>query len=184
VTGRLDGLRQFFPTPFVAIVALLLVLIVLTPNLLSTATPAAGSLPTEAELVVDRIATDNVTHFYVRGIGGLRYASIAVSLATNVSWPPKAALANVTFGAPAVWKDVLDSIVTTPANPVVVNVTATYVDAAGTRVDFVGVFAFDLSGGVLYESDYIPSGTTITSTPIDALPLTLLLETVGPGGTP
>jgi hypothetical protein len=184
VTGRFEAIRGFFPTPFVAIVALLLVLIVLTPNLLSTTTPSAGSLPTEAELIVDRVASENVTHFYVRGLGGLRYDSIVVSLATNVLWPPKSPLSNVTFGAPAVWRDVLDSIVTTPANPVVVNVTATYVDAAGARVAFVGVFAFDVSGGMLYESDYIPAGSTITSTPVSALPLTLLLETVGPGGTP
>jgi hypothetical protein len=184
VTGRFDALRGFFPTPFVAIVALLLVLIVLTPNLLSTATPSAGSLPTEAELVVDRVASDNVTHFYVRGLGGLRYDSIVVSLATNVSWPPKNPLANVTFGAPAVWKDVLDSIVTTAANPVVVKVTATYVDTSGARVAFVGVFAFDVSGGTLYEFDYVPAGSAITSTPLSTLPLTLLLETVPPGGTP
>jgi hypothetical protein len=179
-----DGLRGFFPTPFVAIVALLLVLILLTPNLISTSTPSAGSLPTEAELVVDRVASDNVTHFYVRGLGGLRYDSIAVSLATNVSWPPHQTLGNLTFGPRALWKDVLVTIVTTAANPVIVNVTATYVDAAGARVEFVGVFGFNVLAGSLYQVDYVPAAAGITSTPLDDLPLALLLETVPPGGTP
>jgi hypothetical protein len=184
MTARADALRSFFPTPFVAIAVLLVVLILLTPNLLSTTTPSAGSLPTEAELVVDRAAGDNVTHFYVRGIGGLRYDSISVSLATNVSWPPHQVLGNMTFQAPSVWKNVLDSIVTTSTNPVVVNVTATYVDAAGTGVEFVGVFAFNLSGGVLSQISYVPASSGITTTPLDDLPLVLLLETVPPGGSP
>jgi hypothetical protein len=184
VTGRWDAVRGFFPTPFVAIVALLLVLILLTPNLLSTATPSAGSLPTEAELVVDRVASENVTHFYVRGLGGVRYDTISVSLAAPVAWPPHQTLRNLTFGTPQVWKDVLVSIVATSANPVVVNVTATFVDSAGAQVSFVGVFAFHLAGGVLAQIDYLPQGSGIISTPLHDLPLSLLLETVPPGGSP
>ncbi len=70
-----------------AIVALLVLLILLTPNLLPTSTPSAGSLATQAELIVDRADTSNITHFYVQGIGDVRYVTITAQIATNVSWP-------------------------------------------------------------------------------------------------
>jgi hypothetical protein len=184
VSGPLDVLRPYFPTPFVAIVALLIVLIVLTPNLLSTAAPSAGTLPTEAELIVDRVPSENATHFYVRGLGEVRYDSIVVSLSKNLPWPAPASVANVSFGVPATTDNVLIALVSTMANPVAVNVTATYVDSAGTMVTFVGVFAFDVSGGVLYETPYFPAGTAGSSTPLDDLPLSFLLETVPAGGSP
>jgi hypothetical protein len=184
VTGPLDALRPYFPTPFVAIVALLLVLIVLTPNLLSSAAPSAGSLPTEAELVVDRVAGGNATHFYVRGIGNVRYSSIVVSLAANFSWSSPPSLANLSFRNAVNETDVLVTLVTTGANPVAVNVTAVYVDTAGTQVSFVGVFAFDVSAGVLYETQYVPAGFGGSSTPVTELPLSFLLETVPAGGSP
>lgn len=184
MTGRLDALRPYFPTPFVAIVALLLVLIFLTPNLLSSAAPSAGSLPTEAELVVDRVVGGNATHFYVRGLGEVRYDSIVVSLSTNLSWPAPGAVRNVSFGAPATTTNVLVALVSSSANPVAVNVTATYVDSAGAKVEFVGVYAFDVAGGVLYETPYFPAGATGSSTPVDDLPISFLLETVPAGGSP
>jgi hypothetical protein len=182
--GALDSVRQYFPTPFVAIVALLVVLIVLTPNLLSTAAPSAGSLPTEAELIVDRVADANTTHFYVRGLGEVRYDTILVALATNLAWPAPPSVSDLAFASPVNTSNVLVSIVSSDANPVAVNVTATYVDAAGTKVAFVGVFAFDVAGGVLYETTYIPSGSGGTSTSLDDLPLSFLLETVPAGGSP
>lgn len=184
MTGLLDSLRPYFPTPFVAIVALLLVLIVLTPNLLSTAAPSAGSLVTEAELVVDRVVGGNTTHFYVRGLGEVRYASIVVSLSRNLAWPAPGSVANVSFGATTTTDNVLLALVSTMANPVAVNVTATYIDSGGAKVAFVGVFAFDVAAGVLYETAYFPAGTSGTSTPLDDLPLSFLLETVPAGGSP
>ncbi|MCI4325752.1 MAG: hypothetical protein L3K00_07755 [Thermoplasmata archaeon] len=183
MTGLLDALRPYFPTPFVAIVALLVVLIVLTPNLLSSAAPSAGSLPTEAELEVDRVVGGNATHFYVRGLGDVRYTSIAVSLAANFSWPAPPSMGNLSFGRPVTETNVLVTLVTTGANPVAVNVTAVYVDAAGTQVSFVGVFAFDLAAGILYETPYIPAGSGSSATPVDDLPLSFLLETVPAGGS-
>jgi hypothetical protein len=184
VTGPLDALRPYFPTPFVAIVALLVVLIVLTPNLLSSAAPSAGSLATEAELVVDRVVGANATHFYVHGIADVRYSSIVVSLAANFSWSAPPSLPNLSFRTAVNETDVLVTLVTSSANPVAVNVTAVYVDAAGSMVSFVGVFAFDVAAGVLYETQYVPLGSGSSSTPVSDLPLSFLLETVPAGGSP
>jgi hypothetical protein len=181
VSDRGDRLRAWFPTPFVAIVVLLLVLIGLTPNLLSTAAPSAGSLPTEAELVVDRALGDNVTHLYVRGLGLVRYTSIEVAIASQFNWTDPPTLAQISFGAPTWWNNSLASALTTPANPFAVNVTAVFVDAAGARVDFVGAFAFDVAGGVLSEIDYLPPSAGITATPVAQLPLPILLTTVSGG---
>ncbi|MCI4370178.1 MAG: hypothetical protein L3J81_02465 [Thermoplasmata archaeon] len=183
MSDRSEALRQWFPTPFVAIVVLLLVLIVLTPNLLSTAAPSAGSLPTEAELIVDRAPSDTQTHLYVRGLGLVRYTSVEMAVAGNFSWNSLPPLANLSFGPPTTWNETLLTSTTTAANPFAVNVTAVYVDASGARVDFVGTFAFDLSGGVLAEVVYVPASPGITTTPVDALPLGILLETVPAGST-
>jgi len=105
-------------------------------------------------------------------------------MSTHLAWPAPTAVANVSFGAPTTTHNVLVVLVSTMANPVAVNVTATYVDSAGAQVTFVGVFAFDVAGGVLYETPYFPSGTASTSTPLDDLPLSFLLETVPAGGSP
>jgi len=183
VSDRRERLRAWFPTPFVAIVALLLALIGLTPNLLSTAAPSAGSLPTEAELIVDRAAGENVTHLYVRGLGLVRYTSIEVTIAGGFSFANPPALSNLTFGAPAWWNDSLSASVVTPTDPFAVNVTAVYVDEAGTTVDFVGTFAFDSSGDVLSEIVYVPATSGVTTTPFNQLPLPILLTTVS-GGAP
>jgi hypothetical protein len=170
--------------PFVAIVVLLLVLIGLTPNLLSTGAPSAGSLPTEAELVIDRAPSDNFTHLYVHGIGEVRYTSIAISLDTDLTWPPTGPMSNLSFAAPTTWKNSLVATLSTAHDPFAVNITAVFVDSAGTTVDFVGVIAFDVSSGTVSQISYVPSSNSITTTPVDQLPLSILLETVAPGSTP
>jgi hypothetical protein len=183
VSERTDRLRAWFPTPFVAIVVLLLVLIVLTPNLISTASPSAGSLPTEAELLVDRSSSDNVTHLYVHGLGEVRYSTITLSVDPTVRWPAPPAPANLTFGPPTSWHDTLVATLVVGPDPFAVNVTAVYVDASGVAVDFVGTFAFDVAGGSLYEVAYVPAIAGMTTTPVSGLPLSILLQTVTGGGT-
>jgi hypothetical protein len=178
VSDRSERLRAWFPVPFVAIVVLLLALIGLTPNLLSSGAPSAGSLPTEAELIVDHVVGDNVTHLYVRGLGLVRYTSIELAIASNFSWANPPVLANLSFPAPSYWNDSLSSSVTTSADPFAVNVTAVYVDAAGARVDFVGAFGFDVANGVLSEIVYLPASGGVTTTPVSQLPLPILLTTV------
>jgi hypothetical protein len=170
--------------PFVAIVVLLLVLIGLTPNLLSTGAPSAGSLPTEAELIIDRAPSDNLTHLYVHGIGEVRYTSIAIALDTVLSWPPSGPMSNLSFGTATTWKNSLAATLSTANDPFAVNITAVFVDSAGTTVDFVGVIAFDVASGTVSQISYVPSSNSITTTPVDQLPLSILLETVAPGSTP
>jgi hypothetical protein len=183
VSDRTETLRRWFPTPFVAIVVLLIVLIVLTPNLVSTGAPSAGSLPTEAELIVDRASTDTVTHLYVRGIGLVRYTSIEMAIAGNFSWSAPPALANLSFGRTMTWNQTLVSSTTTPDDPFAVNVTAVYIDTSGVQADFIGTFAFEIAGGVVSEIVYVPASGGVTTTPVSALPLGILLETVS-GGSP
>ena len=83
-----ERVAAWFPPPLVGVSLLLVVLIVLTPNLLSTGAPAAGTYPTQAELVVDRGPTEpNVTHLYVKSVGNVRYVNLTMALATNLTWP-------------------------------------------------------------------------------------------------
>jgi len=184
VSERTEALRAWFPVPYVAIVVLLLVLIVLTPNLLSTAAPSAGSLPTEAELIIDRAPSDNATHLYVHGIGEVRYTSISMSVATGLTWPPPTSARNLSFGLPSVWRNALESSLATGSDPFAVNITAVYVDTAGTTVDFVGIYAFDVARETVSEVGYLPPAPGVTTTPVDQLPFSILLETVAPGASP
>lgn len=178
---------RVFPLPLVAIVALLVLLILLTPNLLPTSTPAAGSLATQAELIVDRVSASNLTHFYVQGIGDVRYMSITEQVAANVSWPPPASFANLTWGNETNWSGVLEASFASTADPVAVNVTATYVDPTGAAVEYYGIFAFQVSGGYLSIVPIAPglSGyANLSPTPLSSLPLDILLSGAATGTAP
>ena len=183
MTTASDRLRELFPLPFVAVVALLLVLIVLTPNLLSLGHPAAGSLETEAELLVDRVPNENVTHLYVQGLGTVRYASITLAFARPSAGSPPSAPA-FRFGNQSVWNDSVLVGMTTSWNPVAVNVSATYIDANGAVAYFVGVFEFNATSSDLVSESYFPSPPTSSTTPIGALPIAFLLDSVPPGSFP
>lgn len=184
MSDRTDLLREWFPTPFVAIVVLLLVLIFLTPNLLSTSSPSAGSLTTEAELIVDRAPSDNVTHLYVHGLGEVRYATISLAIDGAVAWPPPASGSSLSFAPATTWRNTLVATLDVGPDPFAVNVTAVYVDATGVSVDFVGTFAFQVSTGSLYEVAYVPAIAGMTTTPVSGLPLSILLQTGAVGGAP
>jgi hypothetical protein len=175
---------RFFPLPFVGVSVLLVLLILLTPNLLLGGRPAAGSLATQAELTIDLPPGDNVTHFYVNGLSSVRYAMIAASICTNLTWPAPASLgglewANATWGV-----DVLAAQFSAAANPVAVNVTAIYVDAAGASVAFWAVFEFYVTDGTLYGAPLAPGQSTFDPTPVDSLPVTVLLASGAPGAVP
>jgi hypothetical protein len=176
-----------FPLPLVAIVALLVLLILLTPNLLPTSSPSAGSLATQAELIVDRSDTSNVTHFYVQGLGEVRYEMITAQLSENLTWPPPGSYTNLTWENGTNWTGVLEASFESTADPVAVNVTATYVDATGATVEYYGVFAFEVANGAL---SLVPiavglSGyANLAATPLASLPLSILLTATSPGGAP
>ncbi|HEV2428397.1 MAG TPA: hypothetical protein VGV64_00920, partial [Thermoplasmata archaeon] len=174
---------ELFPLPLVAIVALLLVLIVLTPNLASTGQPTAGSLETEAELVFDHPPTANVTHFYIHGIGTVRYSMISYAIAPDAPWPAPPT-PSFHFGPASVLNATLEAAGASAANPIAINVSATYVDASGSSARFWGIFEFNLTAAGLYAISYLPTPGGVSFTPLDALPLTFLLEIVPASGGP
>jgi hypothetical protein len=178
MTSRSDRLRTWFPLPFVAIVVLLVVLILVTPNLVST---QAGGLCSEAQLLVDWSpgSPANLTHFYVRGICTVRYDSIMLGLGTNVSAsgvfspPPSSSsfdFSNVTWSNQSII-----AAAATPVTPIALNVSAVYTDSSLSTVRFIGTYAFDVAGGRLYYQSYPASSGAIPSVPVSSLPLTLLL---------
>jgi hypothetical protein len=131
--------------PFIGVVALLVLLLLLTPALLA---PASGP-GTQAVLIVDRPSGNNTTRFYVESIQILRYASISIGFAHGLGWPPPATAAGLAFGQ---WTNVTDAVTASASDanlPDAVNVTVVYVDSAGATVTYVGVYAFGMVNGAL-----------------------------------
>jgi hypothetical protein len=182
MSARTERLRDWFPVPFVAIVVLMLALIALTPNLVSNGRPSAGSLQTEAELLVDFPSGQNMTHLYVKGIGTVDYASITLALARPPAGSPPATAATFAFNATSRWNDTILAGETTALDPVAVNVTAVYTDPTGTTVDFVGEYEFNVTAGYLYWVSYLPSLSSVSSAPLSALPITFPLSSTTPSG--
>ena len=178
MTSRGDRWRRWFPLPYVAIVVLLIVLIFVTPNLVSS---QAGGLCSEAQLLVDwsSAAPTNLTHFYVRGICTVRYSSIMLGLATNVSpagsFSPPPSPGSLNFSNISWSNGSIVATATTSDNPVALNISATYIDPNQNTVRFVGTYAFDVAGGRLYYATFPPPSGGIPSVPVSSLPLTFTL---------
>ena len=182
IPGTRESLAPYFPIPLVGAAVLLAVLILLTPNLLSPGSPTAGSLASQAELLVDRSPNGGVTtDLYLRGIGLARYTALELRwTALNSSTPPPSldtlrwtdrTNATESLGISAATKD----------NDFAVNATAVYVDSDGNGVSYAALFAFSWSGSDLTTTAYgaaTGSGTTTDS----QLPLILLLVQ-GPYGS-
>lgn len=180
-----DGLGRYFPIPLVGAAVLLAVLILLTPNLISAGGgPAAGSLATQAELVIDHAPTGSVTQFYIHGLGDVRYARIVVQLDPNVTWPAPSSVPYADWTNTTAMNGTLAIVVDTPANPVAVNVTAVYVDPTSTTVWYLGTYVLDVSGGMLSIVALLPGASSISPTPLSALPLELLLAASSTGVSP
>ncbi|HZY70435.1 MAG TPA: hypothetical protein VFF67_05595 [Thermoplasmata archaeon] len=185
MTSR-ERVARWFPLPFVGVALLLVLLIFLTPNLLSSGSPGAGSIGTTAQFVVDRVPSSNVTHVYVYGLSSVRYTAIRLWVATNVSWPPTPSPARFHWASATNGSNVLVVTFASTADPVGFNVTAVYTDAAGTAVEYGGVFAVHYAAPTLFVDDLsggTVSATTEYLTPTSE-PLVFLLGTVRAGGTP
>jgi hypothetical protein len=195
VSGNLSGRRRlgrYLPWPLVGVAIVLGVLIVLTPVLLSLGgPPAAGSVFTQAELIVDRVPGGNTTHFYVRAIGAtVRYAAIEVSWASGFSWTgtgtPDWAGLNWTIATNVT--DFLSVTVSSAANPIALNVSA-YYDSNGIAL-YVGVFAFYVTNASGSPADSLlgvtptPGVALATATAIASLPILVPLADVGAGRGP
>ena len=180
--GRSERLRRWFPLPFVAIVVLLLVLILVTPNLVGTSSPCAGCLSSEPELLVDwtSIGHENVTHFYVKGIGTVRFDTIAMESGTYAMGPgpfrPPATVANLNLTNHTQWNDSIVAVLTSGLMPLTLNVSTVYVDTSGNIARYIGTYAFEVSNGVLFYVSYVPTLGRVTSIPTSSLPLTLTLS--------
>lgn len=177
-SGRI---AELFPLPFVGVVVLLAVLIFLTPNLLLGGGPTAGTIATQAQLTVDLLPGGSTVHFYVQGFSSVRYAVLSALVATNFSWPPAAAT-NLSWTNASYGTEVLAAAFSAVGLPVAINVSATYVDPAGTAVTYWGYYAFNVVGTELVTTPLDPRLATVGATPVNALPLTLLLETETAGG--
>lgn len=175
-------LARYFPVPFVGVAVLLAVLIFLTPNLISAGGgPSAGSLETQAELVIDHAPNGDVTQLYVHGLGDVRYERIAVQIDANASWPPPASVPITAWANATAANETLALVVDTAANPFAVNVSAVYVDPTSATVWYLGTFAIDISGGMLSIVSLTAGAASISPTPLSALPLTLLLTASSTG---
>lgn len=185
--NRAERVGGLLPWPLVLAAFLLGLLIVLTPVLTATGQPPAGSIYTQAELIVDALPGNNTTHFYVQGLGTTaRYAEIHLGFAFGFNWTGAFPLSRLNW---TVWENgsgVLSVDATTQTVPVAVNVSALYT-ANGVSALYVGVFAIDVAvpNGSTTETLTVVSDTTgIGSflTPVTNLPVPIPLTNVGPGG--
>ncbi len=186
---RFARLARYAPLPFVAVTVLLIVLILITPVLVSSGQPAPGIL-TQAELVVDRLPGNATMHFYVHGLGTtVRYAEIWIGVALGFNW-------SVVGRTPwtslrwNIWQNdtfVLTSSYASVDNPIALNVTA-YYSSSGGSAWYGGVLAFEVtsgaSGQVLNAVSETASVAVPSSVPVDnsSLPFPITLATVSAGG--
>ncbi|HTT72941.1 MAG TPA: hypothetical protein VMG99_02150 [Thermoplasmata archaeon] len=187
--GHRSRIGEYVPLPLVAVAMLLVGLLVLTPLLLSSGgPPAAGTVLTQADLIVDRVAGENVTHFYVRAVGlTVRYASIEVTSASGFAWtgtsPPS--WDSLAWGPAVNATNVLSASFATSDNPIALNVTVLY-NANGVAY-YVGTFSFYATNttapaNTLYGLSPTSGVTVPYQNGLASLPLAIPLADVGSGG--
>jgi hypothetical protein len=191
VTGEASSSGVFAPTaghgwvpwPFVGVSVVLGVLVLVTPVLIGSGPPAAGSLFTQADLVVDKVTAGSTTNFYLHAASDtVRYTSISLGIATdftyNGSFPSGPLAWNWTNGT-----DLLEVSVQVPGSSIAVNVTATYV-SGGTAV-YEGLLAFGVSNGPsgqvlgIAVGSLTPGVGAPSSALVADLPLSIALEDCG-----
>jgi hypothetical protein len=141
--------------PFIGLAVLLVLLILATPELIAVG-PSAGSPQTVAVLILDQTPGANGTHFYVESLSVLRYTTITLGVAEHVSWPVPDRGLNLTWDRWSNTTESLVALISSPANPVAVNVTAIYIDPAGATAIYRGVYAFNTTGGQTYIESLLP----------------------------
>jgi len=173
------------------VAVLLVVLILITPVLISYGQPGPGIF-TQADLIVDRIAGNGTIHFYITGVGtSTRYASVWVELATGFNWTASSSVPWSTLNWTK-WKNATDVVtvaLSSAANPVAINVTAYYVSSGGDAV-YSGILAFYV--GTSSSSDLLnvasaTAGVVVPSSILvdnSSLPYPIPLAKVGTGGPP
>jgi hypothetical protein len=184
-------IRDYAPLPLVAVAVLLVVLILFTPELISTGQPVPGIL-TQAVLIVDRIPGNATTHLYVHAYGTTaRYSEIWVGLAMGFNWSGSGSpnWSSLSWSSWSNETDVLSVSVASTQNPLGVNVTAQYVSPGGCAryVGVVALFVGPVTGGGEALFSASPSGLGLPApVPVDnsSLPLTILLPVTASGCPP
>jgi hypothetical protein len=162
--------------PLAGVSALLVLLIVLTPDLVAPNTPAAGCFGSAPKLDVDQPPTTSALKLYVEGIETIRFQNLSIALA-NSTWPPPPTGAGLNWTR---WGNTTESLfdsLSTNLDTVVVNVTATYVDPQGGHAIYGGEYAFNVSGPDLLVATLTPAlaGTAPSSVLLNSLPVELPL---------
>jgi hypothetical protein len=176
--------------PFVGLAVVLVLFIAATPWLLGFLSNGASSPGTQLIVTVDwtpapAAAGGNSTHFYLSAISSLttRYAWINASLSTNVVYYPIPASTRIQWDSSNV-TDTLVLPIKTNVNPVVLNVTAEYVDSTGGTEVYYGAYWLNVTSGAIIVEPLTPalgSGpTTLPLTTPSSLPL--LSRPVSGGG--
>jgi hypothetical protein len=185
--NRGRDLGKYFPGPLVGIALLLALLIVFTPFLTSYGQPTAGSIFSQAELVLDALPGETTVHFYVHGLGTTaRYASISVGLDYNFSWTGGWPSGNLTWTNWTNGSNVLVVTGNTSRLPAAVNITADYVNA-GVSAVYAGQFALNVTASSGTDTLYVVSNTAGIgdfSTPVSDLPVPITLVLVSTGSAP
>jgi len=186
--NRREAFQRYLPGPFVVTAVLLVLLIVLTPVL--TGPPAAGTIFTQATLLVDHTASSNFTTFYLRALGAtVRYTHISVWAATGFPWTGGFPSPPLNWSRVTDQSDLVSFQFNSTANPIVLNITMLYASGGG-QAYYEGTFAFYVgvpagSSTLSLLSVTTTSGTSLSSgvnsVPVSDLPQDgeILLANVG-----
>lgn len=175
------GARRFFPIPLVGVAAILLVLIVLTPVLIGTGVPAAGTIFTQAEVIVDYPGGNSSSFYYLHAIGNVRYAILSMGIAENYNWDNPPPVSSIVWGN---WTNGTELVAISAANtgnPVAINVSAYYTTSKEGSAWYVAIIAFEVAGNTLFFRSYTPGVDVPHSVALTGSqqPVAILLSDVG-----
>ncbi len=175
------GARRYFPTPLVGIAAILLVLILLTPVLIGSQVPAAGTIFTQAEVIVDYPTINTTTYLYLHAIGNIRYTSLSIGIAENYNWNAPPPIGSLVWGNWTNGTDLVAIGTSYSGNPIAINVSAYYSTTKVGSAWYVAIIAFEVSGTALVFRSYtagvdVPRSIQLTGS---QQPVAILLSDVG-----
>ncbi len=175
------GARRYFPIPLVGVAAILLVLIVLTPVLIGSGVPAAGTIFTQAEIIVDYPGVNMTSYLYLHAIGNIRYASLSIGIAENYNWSAPPSVGSLRWGNWTNGTNLVAIDTSYAGNPVAINVSAYYTTAKVGSAWYVAIIAFEVSGNTLFFRSYttgvdVPRSIQLTGS---QQPVAILLSDVG-----
>jgi hypothetical protein len=187
---RPGKLGRYAPWPLVGVALILVTLIVFTPVLFSNSHQPEPGILTQAELVIDKLASNATMHFYIWALGEtIRYAYIHVGVAMGFDWSGNSSVnwTRVTWSTWINESNVLSIVLSSASNPVALNITAFYSTSTAYTV-YSGVMAFYVQQGSTQNLISAPdtSGLTLPS-PLAVsdtnLPEPVLLPSSAAGGS-